>query len=135
MNKTIGVLIVIVLALIIVSLSYITFTGFNVLESEKKVIKIGAVLPLTGTSADAGDYIRKGLLLAQEEINKNSKNNYVLIFEDSLYSPQTAVTAFNKLENIDKIDFLVPYGSSISMALAPIAEKNKIKWTRDQNTQ
>lgn len=92
-------------------------------------IKIGVLMPLTGPRADGGEYAKNALSIAQEEINSNYSRRYKvdLVFEDSQYDPKIAVGGINKLINLNKVGFIIgPNGSSEAMAVAPIAEKNKV---------
>ena len=58
---------------------------FGCVKKEDEGIKIGAIVPLTGSFASYGEPVRDGMLLAVEEINKaggiegkkiNYKRNY-----------------------------------------------------------
>jgi len=94
-----------------------------------EVIKVGILEPLTGVRAEAGEYFKRGLDLALAEINSdlNKKYQLELVFEDTQYDPAIAVTAFNKLKDIDKVGYVIgAHGSSNTLAVAPIAEENKI---------
>jgi len=94
-----------------------------------EVIKIGILEPLTGVRAEAGEYFKKGLDLALAEINNDSNKRYQLdlIFEDTQYNPAIAVTAFNKLTDLNEVKYVVgAFGSSSTLAVAPIAERKKI---------
>jgi ABC-type branched-subunit amino acid transport system substrate-binding protein len=46
-------------------------------------VKIGAILPMTGGAASYGDWMRKGMNIAVDEINKKAPNSLTLIIEDS----------------------------------------------------
>ncbi len=95
----------------------------------KEVIKIGVVLPLTGPSSDGGGYIKNGLLLALDELDENQDfmYRYELLFQDSQYDPKTAVNAFRKLVDVDKVKYTIgAHGSSETLAITPIAEENKV---------
>jgi len=92
-------------------------------------IKVGVLLPLTGTSADNGENMKRGLDIAAKEINDDPNTKYPiqLIYEDSQYKSDVAVSAATKLISLDKVKFIVgDYGSSQTIAVAPIAEKNKV---------
>ncbi|MBW2991249.1 ABC transporter substrate-binding protein [Candidatus Woesearchaeota archaeon] len=96
---------------------------------DKETVKIGVILPLTGPSSDLGQYTREGILLGLEEINTNPENkyNYELIFEDSTYNPAMGVTAINKLISVDGVKYVLgAQGSSVTLAIAPVAERNKV---------
>jgi branched-chain amino acid transport system substrate-binding protein len=114
-------ILVVIMAYFLINFLY---TG-NSIRTEKETIELGAIIPLTGTSADAGEFITRGLSLALDDL-KDSDFNYRLIYEDSQYDPKIAVDALNKLIGVDNIKFVTDYASSITLALAPIAEKNKI---------
>jgi branched-chain amino acid transport system substrate-binding protein len=98
-------------------------------QESKQIIKISVLAPLTGVRAEAGNYLRRGVLLAQKDINAIPRNKYVfeLIFEDTQYDPRQSVTAYTKVRDIDNVHYIIgPYGSSEVLAVAPLAEKDKI---------
>ncbi len=93
---------------------------------QKKFYRIGAILDLTGPVAPYGQWSKNGLELALEEIN-NSYKKVELIIEDGKSSPQDAVSAFNKLVNIDKVKVvIITTGSSSVLSVAPIANEKKV---------
>lgn len=93
-------------------------------------LKIGVIIPLTGESAYWGKNIKNGVDLATKEINADGGvlgKKIELIYEDTKGLPATGVTVINKLINIDNVDLLIgDVISSVILAVAPIAEKNKI---------
>ena len=95
--------------------------------SETQVIKIGAILPLTGNIAYFGEYEKNALEVAMSRI-KNKINGKLIevVYEDSENNPQKAVSAINKLINNDKVVAVVTQMTNVSYAIAPIAQKNKI---------
>jgi branched-chain amino acid transport system substrate-binding protein len=97
---------------------------------EKEPIKIGILLSLTGPISPFGNQALGAIQLAIEEINnKGGIKGRVLkiIVEDTKSEPKEAVTAFNKLANIDKVPVVIgPLASSLGMACAPIAQEKKI---------
>lgn len=85
-------------------------------------IKIGVILPLTGNLGEPGKRILNGIKLA--EMNTNS---YQLIIEDSMADPKKAITAIKKLIHQDNVKIIIgDMTSSCTLAIAPIAEKNKV---------
>ena len=69
-------------------------------DKEPQVIKIGAILPLTGPIAFFGEYEKNAINIACSEINDRGgiKGKKVeVIYEDSQNDPKKAVNAFNKL--------------------------------------
>ena len=105
---------------------------FAVIQTKKQPeeIKIGAIVPLSGSSAVYGEAVRDGMLLAVEEINKTGgiKGKKIeLILEDDAGNPKNSVNTFQKLANLDKVPLILgPTTSGCSMATAPIAEKAKV---------
>lgn len=98
-------------------------------HDEADVIKIGAILPLSGKSAAYGNWIREALELVKEETNAAGGINGVpleVIYEDDQGQPRVAASAMQKLTSIDKVPIV--YGSWISscvLAQAPIAERTR----------
>ena len=93
-------------------------------------IRIGAVLPLTTRFADQGQASQQGILLAVEEINSRGGINgrqVEVLFENSECEAQKAATAMNKLVHTDGVKMVVgDICSSATLAMAPIAEENKV---------
>jgi branched-chain amino acid transport system substrate-binding protein len=96
----------------------------------KEPIKIGILLSLTGPISPFGNQALEAIQLAIEEINNKGGINgraLKIIVEDTKSEPKEAVTAFNKLTNIDKVPVVIgPLASSLGMACAPIAQEKKI---------
>lgn len=96
-------------------------------ENEKPVVKIGATLPLSGNMAYLGNVLKKGALLAIEDINKRNNNTFMyhLIIEDDQMMPQKAALNAQKLINVDKVSMLITALASNALAVNSIAENNK----------
>jgi len=120
-NKKILIpLILILLAVIIVGIIiYPT-------KKEPEVIKIGAILPLTGPGAIFAQYIKEGLDLATEKINTTSSIPISIIYEDSKNQPKEGISAYEKLASTEKVPVVIAALSSVAKALAPLAERKKI---------
>jgi len=96
---------------------------------KEEVIKIGVVLPLTGTAANYGIDTKKGIDLALEEINKEGVNGkkLELIYEDDKCQSKESLSVFEKLIHIDGVKVIVGHVCSASaMAAAPLAEQNRV---------
>lgn len=100
------------------------------LPKEQGVIKIGHIAPFTGDAAIYGEWERQGIELAVEEINAKGgiKGMQIrVLHEDDQLDPKTGVSALNKLINFDKVSAVIGApASSVTLAIAPIAEKNKV---------
>ena len=98
-------------------------------ESAENVIKIGAILPLTGSAAEIAEQHKQGIDFAVDEINKNGGirgRKIQLIYEDDKNDPKLTVSAFNKLADIHKIPIIITVMSSPSMAIYPLADQKKV---------
>lgn len=99
-------------------------------KKEEDVIKIGVVLELTGDGAELGQDAKRGIDLAIQMINDNGGINgkkLNVIYEDSQTEPKTAVAGLNKLISMGDIKIVVgALFSSSTLAMAPVAERNKI---------
>lgn len=118
----IGIAALVIIALVIVLV--ITQT-----KREPQEIKIGAILPLTGSSARYGIWIQEALNLYINEINSTGGINgkmVVIIYEDDQTDPKMATLAMQKLVRVDKVPIVFgSWASSCVLAQAPIAEKTK----------
>ena len=94
-------------------------------KKEPETIKIGAILPLTGPGAIFAQYIKEGIDLAVEQINKTFELPIIVLYEDSKNQPKEGISAFNKLVTTEKPSVVVVALSSIAKALAPLAEPKK----------
>jgi len=116
----IGVVVVVVLVVVLI---------VTQVRKEPGEIKIGAILPLTGDAAQWGIPPLRGAELAVREINETNFLNFklTLIVEDGKCNPKEAVSAFNKIITVDKVKLVMgEVCSGATLAIAPIAEKNRI---------
>jgi len=112
-------------------LGLLIFTiGGCTMKNKDNIVKIGAILPLSGSNAMYGKWIKEGLELKREEINRKVGGDNIkveIIYEDDKAQPTFAVNALNKLISVDKISIVFgSWASSSVLAEAPIAEKNKV---------
>ncbi|AEV97680.1 hypothetical protein A4D02_16440 [Niastella koreensis] len=87
----------------------------------KKFITIGVVAPLSGNNASYGDILRQGFDMAF-----GGDSSIRLDYQDSKFDPTTAVSATTKLIGDSVKIILGEVASGVTMAIAPIAEKNKV---------
>lgn len=120
---------IIVLALVIVVIGsiYWYYTFFL----PKGSIRIGMILPLTGDVATIGKDQKNGALMAIEEINKVGGilgRNLELVIEDDEGKPEVAISAVEKLINVDGIYIITgEYKSSCTIAVLSALMKYKDK--------
>lgn len=91
----------------------------------EKQIKIGSIEALSGFAAFWGEPSKFGMELAVADLKKKGIDVEIL-FEDSEGKPDKAVSAAQKLINIDKVDALFADFSGPSSAVSPIAQSAKI---------
>lgn len=118
-------ILIVMLVLIITSL----FLVSGCEKKEAETIKIGAILPLTGTASEIAAQHKMGIDFAVNEINAAGGINgkkLEIIYEDDQNDPKTTVSAFNKLNSINKVPVVLTVMSGSSMAVYPVAEKNKV---------
>lgn len=99
-------------------------------EKKAEIIKIGAMLPLSGDAAQYGEWGENGISLAVDEINSKGgiKGNKIeVVYEDDAADPKKGVSTVNKLISIDKVKVIIgPIPSAVTLAIAPICENNKV---------
>ena len=96
---------------------------------EPEEIRIGVILPLTGRAAKYAEDSMNGMALALNKINKSNKYPFILkvIYEDSKGNPSTAVSAFQKLREVDRVPIITGLIlSNSALACAPIANSRKV---------
>lgn len=106
---------------LLLGLSFASF-GCAKEEPETSEIKVGVVGPLTGEGATYGESMRRGFELALQ-----NEPRVKLIYEDSKLLPKDGVAGINKLISADKVQVVLGAAASgVTLAMAPIAEKNKV---------
>jgi len=113
---TLGAIILIVLVVLIGT------RVFKKPASEENVIKIGAILPLTGNAGVPGNRILEGLKLAL----KDKEDKIIIITEDSKSSVKDGVSAYQKILNFNKPDIIIVGLSSIAKAILKDIDQYKI---------
>ena len=98
--------------------------------AQSKDVKIGVVLPLTGSSAEMGKLSKNGIELAINAINAQGGiksmggAKLVPVYADSAGKPETGVMEIERLIVKDKVNALLgPYNSNVAAPTAEVAEK------------
>ena len=98
--------------------------------NKNNLIKIGAVLALTGDGSTYGIAIKNGIELAKTELEKSGKfqdKKIKIIYEDGRLQALPSLNAAKKLVEIDKVKFILgAVFSEDSLAIAPYINKNKV---------
>ncbi|MDD3668876.1 MAG: ABC transporter substrate-binding protein [Alphaproteobacteria bacterium] len=95
--------------------------------TDKPIVKIGIVAPLSGNLAIIGRPVKGALEVAFQDANaRGGKYFYQPIFEDNQFSPMRTATILKKFVFVDKVDAILSLGSNIGLVTAPVAEENKV---------
>lgn len=125
MNKTI--LWIIIVIVVVGGVWYIA--NKEQVLTEKEVIKIGYIGPLSGPGAVMGQTELNSIEIAVDEINSKRGRWYTLdvVPEDGKCEGKEAATAANKLVNVDGVKVILGGTcSSETIAAAPITEANEV---------
>ena len=112
----IGIVVIILIAAIAI---------FSTPKSEETTSKVGAIMGFTGAGSFYSKDVKQGMDLALEEINKEGES-FEIIYEDSKTDAKEAVTAYNKLKNINNVDAMISLFSVTSVPLVPLANEDKM---------
>jgi branched-chain amino acid transport system substrate-binding protein len=103
---------------------------FSCVEQKSENVKIGVILPLTGTYANLGKDVKNGIELAKwtyQFSRKEVNEDIELIYLDDKSSSVGGVSAIqNLIFKENPVAIIGGISSTTTMAIAPIAEKNKI---------
>ena len=98
--------------------------------SASDTVKVGVVLPLTGSQAKFGEIEKKSFDLALEEINAAGGINgkkLELVMEDDTGRPEVGRSVVEKLISKDKVVMIGGgYSSSVTYAVAGVCQQNKM---------
>lgn len=107
----------------------------------KDAVKVGVVLPLTGSVAAIGKLQLDGIKLFVQEANEKGGIKSLggakieLVIADSTGKPEIGVTEMERLITNEKVSALLgPYNSSVGAATAPIADKYKVPYVLTNST-
>lgn len=124
MSKPTKIIITLIIVVIVVLIIVFSFQ-----KKEEETIKIGFVGPLTGDGAAWGLIEQKSTELAVNEINNKGGVNgkkLEVIYEDGKCIGEGAVSAVNKLININKVKIILSSCSGETLPIAPVTERNKV---------
>ena len=100
--------------------------GSSCSRRTKEGFTVGAILPLTGDAASYGQECRQGMDIAASEWAARISGLKVS-YEDSKADPKQAVSAFNKLVGVDRVDAIIgDMFSSTTLAIAELAQQKGI---------
>jgi len=104
--------------------------GCSKRQPQSQELKFGATFPLTGDVASYGQKAKRGIELAIEKINSQGgllKKRITVDFQDDRNDKKEAVSIVTRFASIDDIPVIFgSAGSTVSLAIAPIANRNKV---------
>ncbi len=116
----------IILIILIIATVFVFFKITNNKKTSETLV-IGAILPMTGSSAIYGEELKKGMEYAIRDLEKNTGDKKIkLIVEDSQATAQGGLTAYNKLVNSDNADFIISAFSRVSVPLTQKAKEDNV---------
>jgi len=89
-----------------------------------ETVTIGAILPLTGKYADAGNGAKVGLEFAIHDISAQGKINYQMVTYDTQSDAKNALTGYSRLKTLNKINIFFTTMGDHSLILKPEAIKS-----------
>ena len=99
-------------------------------KTDKPVVKIGIILPLSGGSAYTGKIYKELYDMRLAEVPANSKYTYKFIFEDDELNAQKSITAAQKLLNLNDVDVMFLSFSGAEPAISDLAkQKGKLAFS------
>lgn len=116
-------------------LSLIVFVFASILllsscERNNDELRIGLINPDTGELATYGEKIRRGITIAEEEIEKDNLLNgkkLVVIKEDTKGDSKESLAAVQKLININKVKYIIgEISGNATMAVLPYTESKGV---------
>lgn len=120
MNKKI-IWIVVVVLVILIGVSFINKSS----ETDKEVVKIGVVAPLTAGATVYGENLVKGIELAKAELGEEGER-YELVIEDDGGNTAKAASAAQKLINVDGVKAIITVTSGTGNTVQKIASQYNV---------
>lgn len=117
------------LSLLSLSLALAMSVSFNAV-AQKKPIKIGFSMALTGGLAGAGKAALIAMEIWRDDINKKGGllgRPVEFVYYDDATQPAKVPPIYTKLINVDKVDLVVSgYGTNLTVPAMPIVMRNKL---------
>lgn len=112
--------------LVLVGLLLTLFREISYAEtSTSSAFKVGVITSLSGPNAEYGQALANGIELARRSRPARfAQINF--LFEDAISDSRSAVSAFNKLVELDRVDLVYVWGVQFCTAVAPLAEERGV---------
>ena len=99
--------------------------GLSIVAAEVRSNVIGIITDLSGPAAAIGEKVRIGAEIAADEI-RQSGGEIRLVFGDSGFNPQKALSEAQKLIAVDKVDAIFVNFTPTSVAVFPVCKTQKV---------
>lgn len=104
--------------------------GLSLVGSCQDTVKIGVILPLTGSQAAFGEALKNGYLISLDEINGKGGvlgKKLELDFYDDQSKPDQAAQGVSKLVDQDRMSLVLgSYSSESTMAMIPVVTQRQV---------
>ncbi|MCL2439641.1 MAG: ABC transporter substrate-binding protein [Alphaproteobacteria bacterium] len=107
----------------IVAVAALLWGGVREVSSDKPIVKIGVIGPMSGDMSTMGTNCRQAIEFALSRI-ENSPVQFKLIVEDDGYMPARAAMAANKLVSVDRVNALITCSAISDGSAATIANRS-----------
>lgn len=98
-------------------------------KSDEK-IDVGVISPFSGDGAIYGEHLKNGFEVALEEIKNDYPDIYDklnIIYEDDKLNSSTAVNAYKKLVDVDKVKLIIgAFTSNTTLAITPLTSQDSV---------
>lgn len=122
-----ALLIVVIIMIFAVAAALMLSSPTAKVTDEMRVIKIGAILALTGDYSIFGTSLQHGIEIALDELNKQSDVKYKIIYEDDGdVDVKKSVESARKLIDVDKIDVGMITAVNDGKSVSPVFEAGKM---------
>ncbi len=99
-------------------------------QKESGPIKIGVLLPLTGSQANFGEMEKNSYEMVKEKVNAEGGINgrmLEFVYEDDTGKPDVGRAGAEKLINVNKVPLITGgYSSSVTFAACAVAQQNRV---------
>ena len=112
-------LLIVVGAIIVLAVGSLLICRNHMDSTADGVVRVGAILPLTGDYADVGNWMKAGIQLALEDCSSNGTNRIEVIYEDSQGKANVGLNAYRKLKDMHNIKFYISTVTPVCLALRP----------------
>jgi branched-chain amino acid transport system substrate-binding protein len=99
-------------------------------KNDSQSVRVGVILPLSGQYAMFGEGLKNAIELEKSNSDLDSQKRVQIFYEDDKYEAKTAVSAYKKLKDFDKVDVVVVLSAPSIEALRPlVAQDGTIMFT------